>query len=372
LFAFILALVAISNYGGVISYTLFYAVLLLPVLLLAYLAAVYASFTVHQESETRNIVAGEPVASRVIMKNEGHLVFTSVAMRFHADYSYIAGQPEREEFTLFPGDGAAFDTKLFCKYRGEYEVGVEKLVITDFFGIFRFSYRLPTTIAAIVKPRIVCLDVLPGVPELEVFLQSYVRQDITEPDLTVRAYIPGDPLKKIHWKATAKSGELKVRDEVGTLKQKVLVLADFQRTAKEMPIYLPLENQILEQTIALLYYFVRQNIPAELVFAGEAPKNRQVSSLAQFNQLYEELAAIHFRKDNSFAALFAQAQASGLFADEPVIFLVIQTLDIELFTALTQLVGSGKMVTAYVVGDNDIAEYVRQSSARLKVVGVEV
>jgi uncharacterized protein (DUF58 family) len=372
LLAFILALAAISNYGGVISYTLFYAVLLIPLLLLAYLIAVYASFAVHQEIETRNIVAGNPVPYRVILRNEGRLVFTSVAMRFHSDYSYTTDKPERETFTLFPGEGAAFDTKLFCKYRGEYEVGVEKLVITDFFGIFRFSYRLPTTIAAIVKPRIVHLDVLRDVPELEVFLQSYVRQDINEPDLTVRAYIPGDPLKKIHWKATAKSGELKVRDEVGTLKQKVLVLADFQRISKEMPIFLPLENQILEQTIALLYYFVRQHIPAELVFAGETPQSRQVGAIAQFNQLYEELAAIRFRADNSFAALFAQTQASGLFAQETVIFLVVQALDIELFSALTQLAATGKMVTAYVVGDNDISEYVRQSSARLKVVGVEV
>jgi uncharacterized protein (DUF58 family) len=311
------------------------------------------------------------VPYRVILRNEWRLVFTSVAMRFHTDYSYTADQPDREAFTLFPGEGASFDTRLVCKYRGEYEVGVEKLVITDFFGIFRFSYPLPTTIAAIVKPRIVHLDVLRDVPELEVFLQSYVRQDPSEPDLTVRAYIPGDQLKKIHWKATAKSGELKVRDEVGTLKQKVLVLADFERTAKEMSVYLPLENQILEQTIALLYYFVRQNIPAELVFAGKKPESRKLDSLPQFNQLYEELAALHFREDNRFSTLFAETAAHGLFGQEKVIFLIIQQIDAELFAELTQLAASGKMVMVYVVGDNDISEYVRQSSARLKVVKVE-
>jgi hypothetical protein len=124
-------------------------------------------------------------------------------------------------------------------------------------------------------------------------------------------------------------------------------------------------------TIALLYYFVRQNIPTELLFAGDGPESRKIASIAQFNQLYEELAALRFREDCSFSALFAQTQASGLFAEEMVIFLVIQTLDAALFTALTQLVATGKMVTAYVVGDGDISEYVRQSSARLRVVRVE-
>jgi uncharacterized protein (DUF58 family) len=380
LFLFILSLVAISNFGGVVSYTLFYATLLIPLLSLIYLFFVYNFFAVYQEIKTRNIVAGEQIPYSFILSNQWFSVFTAVAVRFYTNYSYVNEVVGDEALILFPRDRVAFETSLVCKYRGEYKVGVEKLLITDFLGLFRAVYRMPSAIEAIVKPRIVYLEDLRDVPELEEFLQSHLKLEINEMDLLVRDYQSGDSLKKLHWKATARSGEFKVRNEIGMLKQKVLLLADFERKAKKAEQYLPLENQILEQTIALLYYFVRQNIPLEMVFSAtdtEKLESRSVSSLPQFYHLYEELASIHFREENSFPLLYQTAEDSGLLAQIPLIFLVIQHLSEELYAKLATLSATGKLIIVYVVTHEvaaSLENFIRQSNVRLKIikVGVEI
>jgi hypothetical protein len=367
---FILALVTISFYGGVISYAFFFAVLLIPLLSLIYLLYVLHFSAVYQDVGTRNITAGEAVPYRFILSNEGHVTFTGIAVRLYSDYSSVTDVPDNRQFTLFPRDRVTFDTMLTCRYRGEYEIGVRKLIITDFLGIFRLSYRMPSCLEAIVKPRIIRLERLDDIPEPAVINQSHQRQENNEPDLTVRDYIPGDSLTRIHWKSTAKSGELKVRNEVGAIKQKILLLADFERVSTEMATFMPLENQVLEQVIALLYYFARHAIPTELLFNREGLESRMVNDIKRFNSVYEELASVQFREKNTFDNMFKNASSHGVLTQSSLILMVIQRIDDELYSSLSQLSHTGKIVVVYIVTNEDISEYVRQNSERLRIIAM--
>ncbi|MDR2547447.1 MAG: DUF58 domain-containing protein [Lachnospiraceae bacterium] len=368
---FLLSLIPISIFGGVISYALFFAVLLIPLILWAYLLYVLYYFTVYQEAATRNIVVGEAINYRFILANEGRIAFTGVSVMLHADFSYVADVPDNRHFAIFPGERISFDTMLTCKYRGEYPVGVKRLIVTDFLGIFRVSYRMPSQIEAIVKPRIIHYDRLEEIPETVVFSQSVRLQETNEPDQTVRTYIPGDSLSRIHWKSTAKTGELKIRNEIGTIKQKVLILADFTRVSDDINIFLPQENRILERIIALLYYFTRQSVPAEFLFANKGPENRRVNDIQHFRFLYEELATMRFREDNSFTLLFRRIKESGIFSQVMLIMMITTNMDQELYSSLVKLSLAGKVIVVYVMSDDDISEFVRQSNERLIIIADE-
>ena len=367
---FILALISISFYGGVISYAFFYAVVSVPLISLTYLLYVLLRFAVYQRIRTRNIIACEPVPYSLCLTNEGRAVFTSVAVKLHSDYSSVEGIMDNQAFTLFPAERNVIETMLTCKYRGEYPVGVERLIVTDFLGIFRLNYRMPSGIEAIVRPRIRDLSNADDAPELAVFIQSHLSPDQNETDILIRDYMPGDSLKKIHWKQTAKSGTLKVRTDVGTIKQKVLLLADFERVSSKMEVYLPLENQILEQTIALLYYFVRQNVPTEFLFLADTVQKHPVHGIHQFNTVYEELALLHFCEDRPFNSLYHSAADQGILSATPLIFMVLNRLDDGLYEEFLRLAKAGKIIIVYVAGDCDVAAYARKESDRLKVVGI--
>lgn len=370
LILFILSLILISNYGGAISYTLFFAVAMIPLISVAYLIYAYFIFKIYQKIKTRNMIAGESIPYSFILKNEGRSVLTAISVKVFSDFSYVTNVPDNQTFRLFPGEKMEYNTSLICRYRGEYNVGVCRLVITDFLGLFSFSYQVPAQIEAIVKPRIVELKIQNEIPDLDVFIHSNVKGEINEPDLVVRDYIAGDAPGKIHWKSSAKSQKLKVRNDIGVLKEKILLLADFERTSNDIHQYLALENKVLEQTIGLLYHFVLEQTPMELVYHTDQLKRVMISDIGQFNLIYEELSSTIFHEKNHFLSLFEKTLYHGLINEAKLIIMVIQSMDPELFTTLADLSQTSKTTVVYVVTEADISEYSRQNTERFKIIKV--
>ena len=74
-----------------------------------------------------------------------------------------------------------------------------------------------------------------------------------------REYVPGDPLKRINWKLSAKTNEYMVRlDEPVTLNKHVLLLDP--RSGGDIL----LNERIIESSLALIYNIIRSNQPAEI------------------------------------------------------------------------------------------------------------
>ena len=198
------SLIAISVYGGAISYGIFFCVSLLPVISLVYLLCVYSRFRIYQEIESRNIVCRQPMPYYFVLQNSERYAFAGISARLFGSLSYVEEMPEDVEYELLPGDRYTFRTRLVCKYRGEYEVGVKEIIITDFFHIFRMHYRLPSTIKALVYPRIIQKEELKTIQDISLHLCRESQRTQTEADVTVRDYQPGDALKYIQWKASAR------------------------------------------------------------------------------------------------------------------------------------------------------------------------
>ena len=89
LIIWILSLVAISNYGGPISYGFFFAVTLLPVISFVYLIFVYSFFKIYQKLDSRDVVCGKSTPYLFILRNEGYYPFASVSVKLFSFYSYF-------------------------------------------------------------------------------------------------------------------------------------------------------------------------------------------------------------------------------------------------------------------------------------------
>jgi len=378
LILFILASIQIGFVGGTVSYALFFAILTIPLISLMYLAYVFYSFSIYQNLSSRNITVGELVPYSFIIKNEGYTVFTAVNIKVFTDFSYVTDVPDDQLFRVFPGEKIKYDTSLICRYRGEYKVGVNRIILTDFFGLFSFSYRMLSSFEVIVKPRIMNLEIHKDIPDLDVYIQSNMKSEINEPDLIVRNYINGDSLKKIHWKSTARTMELKVRNDIGILKEKVLLLADFERVSDNIHEFLPLENKILEQTIGLLYHFVLDKIPIEFVYGKDKMQSTLISDVSHFNYVYDELSAINFYgleadvRNKQFVNLFEEVQHRGLINDAKIVLMVIHYIDDELFALLAKLSQTSKVTVAYIITEKDISTYSRQNTDRFKIIKVGI
>ncbi len=101
---------------------------------------------------------------------------------------------------------------LRCPTRGAYKIGPVELTSGDPFGIYTSDALLPTYDRLLVYPRLLALREL-GLPAHNPL--GDVRAGLLLRDplrvVGVRDYAPGDPLKDVHWGATARTGSLQTR-----------------------------------------------------------------------------------------------------------------------------------------------------------------
>ncbi|HYN90016.1 MAG TPA: DUF58 domain-containing protein, partial [Ardenticatenaceae bacterium] len=123
---------------------------------------------------------------------------------------------------------------LFCAERGIYHFGPATLRASDIFGLFERTVDHPRHDRLIVYPRVEPLERL-GMPSKDPFGARRAPQPLFEDPVRtvgVRDYHPEDPLRRVHWKATARTQRLQARVWEPTEAQQLVVLlnvATFER-----------------------------------------------------------------------------------------------------------------------------------------------
>jgi len=372
LLLWILSLVGITFYGGAISYGLFWGITLIPVLSLVYLLFVFMQFRIYQEIGSRIIVCKQPMPYFFVLQNETVYAFAGLSVRLFSDFSYVTDMPENEEYELLPGDKYTFHTTLICKYRGEYEVGVKDIIITDFFRLFQIRYKNPGAVKALVYPRIVRKKELESIKDIIHMSTRETLLNQTVPDVVTRDYVAGDALKRIHWKVSAREQKLKTRTMLGERKQEILLLYDTKRYSEKEQEYIPAENQVLELVIALGLFFAEKNIMYTVVHGQDGMRAQLVEGLGHFEQLYEETAHVIFDVRENITSLVKDMFEARTQWNTETLIVVVQEAEIELMRLLQILAQEGYTVILYVVTDKDISEYVRQSNSRMTIIAIPV
>lgn len=115
-----------------------------------------------------------------------------------------------------------------ARHRGSHPVGPLILSRTDPFGLAYAEYALGQPKQFVVTPRVTAL---PGgdldVARSEGTEHELLRHSIPSADeLIAREYRPGDPLRRVHWRATARHDKLMVRQEERRSNPEAWLIAD--------------------------------------------------------------------------------------------------------------------------------------------------
>lgn len=369
---FLLSLSGISFYGGTVSYGFFFGILLMPVISGIYLVYVYTRFGLYQEVGSRMVVCGQPVPYYFVLQNDDFVAYTSIRVRMFSEFSFVEEVPDHKEYALLPEDKQKYETTLTCKYRGEYEVGVNEVILTDFFQIFRLTYRVPSAVKAVVAPRVVRLKELNSIPEITAYLQNQNLLEQMEPEGSIRDYRQGDSLKRIHWKASAREQKLKVRQMTGEEKQGITILCDAKRTEKDMRDYLPVENQMLEILLALNYFFAENHTKVNNLYRQGDFKNVSLGSIKDFELFYREISSLAFLEEYEFSVVLDQALQHGLLTGSKAVFFILHEIDEKLLETVERLESGGTIIVLFAVTDKDISSYQKMNSARKKIIAVPI
>jgi len=115
--------------------------------------------------------------------------------------------------------------------RGRYDIGPGSTVVTDPFGLARAPDRPLARSFLLVFPAI---EVLPPMAtasphSVEGTPRPLAPTPVGDEFFTMREYQPGDDVKKIHWRTTARQGRIMVRQEDRPSEPRAMVLLDDRR-----------------------------------------------------------------------------------------------------------------------------------------------
>ncbi|HDP33636.1 MAG TPA: DUF58 domain-containing protein [Candidatus Hydrogenedentes bacterium] len=130
---------------------------------------------------------------------------------FPVDFPCVG--PSKRLAVLMPRRSVTLEYKLTCPRRGYHRIGPVLYESGDLFGLHKRFRSGETRDYISVLPTIAYIEtfnVSARRPQGPVRLTNRIYTDPTRIN-NIREYVPGDPLNTIHWKVTARTGELHVK-----------------------------------------------------------------------------------------------------------------------------------------------------------------
>jgi len=117
--------------------------------------------------------------------------------------------------------------------RGKFTIGPLEVRIADSFGLVELGRSFATTSTLVVTPKVVPLarTAIGATWVGEGEGRTRAAAAAGEDDVVPRAYRDGDELRRVHWRSTARYGELMVRREEQRWRNRALLLLDTRRIA---------------------------------------------------------------------------------------------------------------------------------------------
>lgn len=351
--AIIAAAIFASFYGGNIPYALFYLTLAVPIVAVLYTLYVYLRVKVYQKIDSMVIVKGETSGYTFRVANEDFLSYQSLKINFFTGLSSIEGAEQCMNYCLLPGESVSMETLLRCHFRGMYQVGARSIEITDPFNLFKLTYPIRSYNSVTVLPRKVKLSNLNILPldEDSKNVLFRPRAKAEELDIEMRKYAPGDSRRLIHWKATARRGELMSRQYTENMKLGVLLCMDLSPTGlHDWMARAETEDQVIESSIAIADYCLTHHTPCDVYFCGEnGPQKISTRTASDFDAFYNLCGQLAFTAGSGVGILIENTMEHETGAYRYIV--VTHGLDGDLYGAAVRATSRGNDVTVVLLCD---------------------
>lgn len=294
-------LLAFGFGDGSVGLAIFYALILLLLCSIISILVVPRLLSLEHSQGEMTIFKGETVPYSVLVRNRTPFFYPRIRCRIASleETSYHGSTPML--FSLGPLSKHRRDYLIDFPYRGVYPVGVEEMEVTDFLGLFQRTMRPQSILTVTVYPE-----------QDETFLLSLHNEpqnaslttDLFSEDYTsvadVRKYSTSDSLRKIHWKLSARRGELMVKNFNAYQPDRTVLLLDARPLPLSRREQAAFEDRMISYLATAVDYCIQGRLPAELLY-GETQEDRLLLSqmAGDTGEAFRRLAGIRFDADES-------------------------------------------------------------------------
>ncbi len=203
--------------------------------------------------------------------------------------------------TLAGFERARWSYRLPCHRRGYFSLGPARLKSGDLFGLFEREWLSPRTDRLIVYPQIKPMEdwgLPPKDPLGDVQARVPIFDDATRPR-GARDYRPDDAPKHIHWRATARLGELQVKVYDPTISYQWVLFVNVATFAQAWQGVNPaLLERVISLAASIANFGAERKYAVGLIANGTWPESDQRLKILpsrdpnQLRHILEALAAI--------------------------------------------------------------------------------
>lgn len=299
--------------------------------LISFLLAWYAAGKVSARIEAPDsLLKGRHFTAAVTVISEGKLPVPFLRLTMEQDANFEPDDTRILQSAMTNAEPLELEIGMTAQYAGSGLVSVGSLVVSDYLGLFSFRVKevpaalqigvipvIPSLTGAAQMLRTVSDVVLTQDDEEEESAATFSSQ--TMPGYVHRDYVPGDNLRRINWKLSAKRNKLMVRMDEAAATVRPTVILDFQpeQTAEA----LKCRETLMEGALGFLMLLVRQGIVCSMRFAvGGDWKCLNLENEDAVRSAAVELAAADFVNNGSRvdpAALQESAGAYMLYTTRP-------------------------------------------------------
>lgn len=274
---------------------------------------------------------------------------------FKLSVSERIADPEFNEyrFSMSSNKNIEISIRLKPEICGPAEIEINNLYIMDYLGIFKFKINSDR----ILKRKVY---ILPEIKELgdgnEIIksISNIISDDDDEKTETVtgktafpgyeyRKYYPGDPIKKINWKLSAKKKEYFIRmdESAGMTMPNIIIDPNVFDSFSDITEKLKTGQNIIEGSLAMLSLCVKHNVGCNCVYyKNRMREEKEIISYTDVEKLACDLAEFEFGKIDLEIKHFGG----------------IKTNDLDI--VFTMNVSDIYKITGYTEKNNDYIEYV--------------
>lgn len=290
-----------------IGFTLLFALLLM--LLLSWITMIFAPrrISIQQELPTRRISKGETVDYTLTLNNRSFFFYPRVEISYANTQVLRYRMGWKSALGLSSRGSLVEKSQILLPYRGIYQVGVERLVLTDALGLFRreltdFSPRRVTVYPS-YDPAY-DLELL-NQPERIARQKDFYNEDYSQVS-DVREYQSADDLRRVHWKLSAKKGNLMVKNYETLETSRTVVFLDTRKIPLEGIPEIAFEDQLVHHVASSLYHCVEQRLTTQLVYGTQETQQVLLYQSGQLEGALEILAGVYFSGNSSAMQTLSQ------------------------------------------------------------------
>ena len=353
------------------TYAAFYAALILPIFSYILVQLSKKKITFVETLGTTFVAKNEQTQYKVEIHNRGVLPCFFAKINFDLQHLGLDSDTGMVYFSLGAREQVTLSANISGQYRGIYEVGVQDVVIYDFLGLFKVRPQYASQARLTIMPRVMPMHDL--TVDTNDDGETTTKRHLPGADLNVatdlREYLPTDSSRQIHWKATAKKGELISKNPQEIEQPQAVFFVDNRRIQKSVLRTLEQEDKLIDAVVSVMshcynagYRMSLQTLQAQFL-QNKLNDTREFSS--DFTRLYQEVAVLPFGEFGNLAQLLSGYYRFGNNFDH--LYLFTQEVDAEAIEKIQEIRTTGSEVTMFIYGS--LTDGMRR---KLESLGVEL